>query len=111
MINKCVFCGESLNEQGLCPNMTQHFRPMCLNCTYCSLHHSIEDGSDNSCVCLNEDNKTDAIQKIKSSFDGGYEIVGIDLAPLPLKEPTRKCKRYKLHSNAIVWTIENSIKQ
>lgn len=110
MINRCIFCGEQLNEQGLCPNMAQHFKPMCLNCKYCSFHNTISEEPDNSCVCLNEDNKTDAIQKIKASFDGGYEIVGIDLAPLPLKEPTRKCKRYELHSNAVILSIESIIK-
>ena len=56
---------------------------------------------------MNEDNKHDAIQKIKSSFDYGYEIVGLELAPLPLKEPSRKCKRHQLNKDVLVWKIED----
>ena len=101
MINRCVFCGEPLNEQGVCPNMAQHFKPMCLNCVYCSTN-----STDGECICLNEDNKSDAVQKIKASLDCGYEIVGLELAPLPLKEPSRKCKRHNLNTDVLVWKIE-----
>jgi hypothetical protein len=104
MSKRCVFCGEILNEQGICHNISQHFKPMCLNCKFCN------QNSDDTLVCLNENNKLDAIEKIKSSFDSGYEIVDINLAPLPLKEPARKCKRYELNSDILVGTIENILK-
>lgn len=94
MVNRCIFCGEQLVE-GVCPNQVQHIKPMCLNCVY-----SEEKGD--SCYCVNEENKLDAIQKIKASFDGGYEITGIELQPLPLKEPSRKCKRHTLNIDRIV---------
>lgn len=94
MLNKCVFCGEQLIE-GVCPNIQQHIKPMCINCNFCKEENE-------NCFCLNEDNKLDAINKIKASFDGGYEIVGLDLNPLPLKEPTKRCKRYSLNKESIV---------
>ena len=96
MDNKCILCGEQLNELGICPNISQHFKQMCLNCSYYK-------NVDNSyCICTNEDNKMDAIDKIRASFDGGYTIVDINLEPLPLREPTRKCKRYAINTEAIV---------
>lgn len=89
-MRKCILCGEELNDNGICPNSNLHFKPMCLNCEFCQ-------ENEEHCVCLNDENREDAINKIKASFEGGYEIKDITLEPLPLKEPTKKCKRY--HSN------------
>lgn len=86
-MNRCIFCGELLNAEGICPNAAQHYKPMCLNCEHMGI-----DGED--CVCCNEDNKNDTVQKIISSFEGGYQITGVTLKPLPLKDPTKKCRRY-----------------
>ena len=99
-MNRCLFCGEVLTEEGKCPNIAQHFKPMCFNC----LHMGI-DGED--CVCCNEDNKNDAIQKIMSSFDGGYQITGVSLKPLPLKDPAKKCKRHALNYDAMTVAMKN----
>ena len=63
------------------------------------------DGED--CVCCNEDNKNDAIQKIMSSFDGGYQITGVSLKPLPLKDPAKKCKRHALNYDAMTVAMKN----
>jgi hypothetical protein len=101
MLDRCVFCGEELIG-GICPNKEQHIKPMCLNCEYCKR----EDGKY---YCINEDNKLDAIQKIKTSFDGGYVITNVELQPLPLKEPSRKCKRYYLNCDRIVNTLRNFV--
>lgn len=94
MTGRCIFCGEALNEQGKCPNASQHLKPMCLNC----IHMGFDEGN---CLCCNEDNKNDAIQKIMSSYEGGYQITGVTLKPLPLKDPTKKCKRHALNNNAV----------
>jgi hypothetical protein len=101
-MSRCLFCGELLNEEGKCPNAAQHFKPMCFNC----LHMGI-DGED--CVCCNEDNKNDAIQKIISSFDGGYQITGVTLKPLPLKDPTKKCKRHTLNYDVLIEGIKSLV--
>lgn len=97
-MNRCIFCGELLNEEGKCPNAAQHLKPMCINCMHMGVDNI--DGSD-VCVCCNEDNKNDAIQKIMSSYEGGYQITGITLKPLPLKDPTKKCKRYSLNQPVV----------
>ena len=94
MIKKCILCGEELNELGLCPNASQHFKPMCLNCEYCQ-------NLETHCLCMNDENREDAVNRIKSSFEGGYEIKDVVLEPLPLKEPTKKCKRYRAN-NALI---------
>lgn len=98
MINKCIICGQDLNENNICPNAELHYKPMCLNCKFC------ESNSD-KLICNNEENKQDAVNKIKKSFEGGYEIVDINLAPLPLKEPTRKCKRHCLNVDLLIEEI------
>lgn len=100
MSKKCIFCGEPLNEEGKCPNAAQHFKPMCLNC----IHMGFED---DNCVCCNEENKNDAMQKIISSYEGGYQITGITLKPLPLKDPTKKCKRYGANFEALASELTN----
>ena len=94
MTSRCIFCGESLNEQGKCPNALQHLKPMCLNCLYMC----VEDGN---CLCCNDENKNDAVQKIMASYEGGYQITGITLKPLPLKDSTKKCKRYDFNNAAV----------
>lgn len=101
-MNRCVFCGKILDEQGLCPDAAQHFKLMCLNCQYCSCQ---EDG----CICDNEDNKNDAIQKIMASYEGGYQITGVTLKPLPLKDPSKKCKRYMLETTCILEQLEKFV--
>lgn len=94
-MNRCVFCGEILNEQGICPNAAQHFKPMCLNCIHCSCH---EDG----CICDNDENRNDAVQKLIQSYEGGYKITSVELAPIPLKDPTKKCKRHQLDTTTLL---------
>lgn len=96
-MSRCVFCGEILNEQGVCPNAAQHFKPMCLNCGYC---HPDENGE--TLICVNEENKNDATQKIMQSYEGGYKITSIELSPLPLKDPTKKCKRHSLNPTILL---------
>lgn len=95
MMNRCIFCGETLNEQGICPNAAQHFKPMCINCQFCTCH---EDG----CICNNEDNKNDAVQKLIQTYEGGYKITSVELAPIPLKDPTKKCKRHQLNTTTLL---------
>jgi hypothetical protein len=98
-MNRCVFCGEILNEEGICPNMNQHFKPMCLNCDFFDSER---------CFCLNEENEKDAEQKIRQNCDFGYEITNLTLSPLPLKDPTKKCKRHFLNSDKLISQIKNT---
>ena len=103
MMNRCLICGEVLTEEGKCPNAALHFKPMCYNCTHMSV-------IENDCVCTNDDNKNDAIQKIIASYDGGYQITGITLKPLPLKDPTKKCKRHQIDSDVLLEEFNKLVK-
>lgn len=89
-INKCIFCGCELID-GSCPN-GPHFKAMCLNCDFCK-------DEDGKCYCNNPENKEDAINKIKASIPSGYEIEELKVKPLPLKDETKKCKRWNLLKN------------
>ena len=91
---KCVLCGADLVD-GVCPNLAQHVKPMCLNCFYCGGR-----GTD-VLFCNNDDNKQDALEKIKLAVPSGYELTNIELQPLPLKDCTKKCKRW-LFSTSVV---------
>ena len=94
-MNRCVFCGEPLSENGICPNAAQHFKPMCLNCLHCS-------NGEEGLICVNDENKNDAAQKIMQSYEGGYKITNIELSPIPLKDPTKKCKRHSIDMDVLM---------
>ena len=71
MNNLCVFCGEELDDKGLCMNMT----------------------------CQNEDNKKKALKKMLETLKnegGGYAVKTLEIEPLPLKKPTLKCQNWTL---------------
>jgi hypothetical protein len=94
MENLCVFCGEKLNE-GMSPIEHHEFKKMCLNCTCCKLE-------DENYFCENEDNKTTVLNKMKeaaSAVTESYKLVNMDIAPLPLKKPTSKCKHWQLNDD------------
>ena len=93
-MSRCMFCGELLNAEGVCPNAAQHFKPMCLNCQHVGFE-------EENCLCCNDENKNEAIKRIMDSFEGGYEITGVTLKPLPLKDPTKKCKRHVKNLTAL----------
>jgi hypothetical protein len=89
ILNKCPFCGSEFVD-GKCPN-GPHFKPMCLNCNDCN------DIDTDKPVCVNEENKNNALEKIKESVPSGYEIETIAIKPLPLKDVTKKCKKWSLY--------------
>ena len=91
-MNKCVFCGsELINDK--CPNGS-HFKSMCINCNDCA-------EQSGKCFCNNNENMDDAVKKIKENVPSGYEIEEIKVKPLPLKDETKKCKRWNLMNNFV----------
>lgn len=78
------------------------FKKMCLNCEF----SSTEDGE--TYVCNNEENKAAVIEKIKASIPETYGLVNLELAPRPLKAPTRKCGHWTLDKKA-VWSAVQEI--
>lgn len=91
-MKKCIFCGSDLIDNK-CPN-EPHFKPMCINCQFCN-------EENDKFYCINSENQADAIKKIKESVPSGYEIENITLKPLPLKDETKKCKRWNIINNFV----------
>ena len=93
----CKFCGEPLNEEGLCPN-GHVFKKMCLNCTSCGKN---EDGE---LVCKNATNLKSAYDKIMAAVKDAaqaYAVKNLEISPLPLKKPTSKCGNWELNDEIV----------
>lgn len=94
----CKICGtEKVN--GVCPNAESHLKKMCLNCESCV-------NETDTAFCNNPDNLNDAVEKIKQNIPSGYSLENIELKPLPLKDPTKKCKRWKLNVQSVLNEFE-----
>lgn len=98
-MKKCIFCGEVLNENLTCPNAERHFKPMCLNCEFCSEH------SEGGYQCTNETIISRKIEKIKLA-NQDCEIKALEVI-LPLKDETKKCPNYKLDVENITEYYKN----
>lgn len=97
MSEKCVLCGLDLVD-GVCPNLVQHIKPMCLNCVSCS--PELNTDSD-ALYCNNPENKKDAMNKLLQSVPSGYQLTSFELKPLPLKDCTKRCKRWEFTRMAV----------
>lgn len=89
----CILTGEET-----CPV----FKKMCLNCEFSSTKNH------ETYVCNNEENKAAAIEKIKAALPETYDLVNLELAPRPLKAPTKKCGYWTLDKKA-VWAAVQEI--
>lgn len=65
-------------------------KQMCLNCIFCK-----------DMKCTNEDNKKMKIEQLKSMI-GGYEIKSIDIQPVKLKDPLKKCRNWQLDKERLI---------
>lgn len=98
MVENCKFCGSKL-EDGKCPN-DHSFKKMCLNCSFVG-------DVDGSVVCLNEDIKAKAKEKVMAAIEsatlGTHKITNIkfELEPVPLKKPTLKCDKWELNQEVL----------
>lgn len=66
-------------------------KKMCLNCSFC----------ENGITCASEDNMNRARERVLAAVPGGYEISNLELKPLPLKDPTKKCVNWSLNNELI----------
>ena len=87
MVNNCTICGAELVD-GKCPSV-HAVKPMCLNCIYVT-----DNGSEYRCV--NEDVLEGAKQKMLAALPEGYEIETLEIKPMLLKNPCKKCGKYLL---------------
>lgn len=99
-MKRCLICGEVLVD-GVCPNAATHFKKMCINCSDCAENNE-------AYFCYNKKNMEDYLNKIKSDIEtmtanDPYKIndIKIDIDPVPLKDPSKKCKNWKLYSKVV----------
>lgn len=83
-----IVTGLPIGEDGKYP---VEGKKMCLNCLFC------EAGP----TCVNEKNMNAAREKVLAAVPGGYEIINLELKPLPLKDPTKKCNNWQLNGELI----------
>lgn len=88
MVNNCTICGAELVD-GKCPSV-HAVKPMCLNCKY------ITETGEGECRCVNEDVLDGAKLKMIAALPEGYEIETLEIKPMLLKNPCKKCGKYLL---------------
>lgn len=80
-------------------------KKMCLNCEFSATEDS------ETYVCNNEENKAAAIEKIKASIPDTYGLVSLELAPRPLKAPTKKCGHWTLDKKAVWAAVQEAFEK
>lgn len=88
----CIICGNELVE-GKCPN-THGVKKMCLNCMWSQRH---EDGY----VCINQAVLKPAYDKMLAALPEGFEIDVIQLKPMALKNPCKKCGNHEFDARGV----------
>ena len=100
----CIFCGEKLDENGNCKN-NHEYKAMCLNCA-----HVIN--VDGNLCCGNEKNLETVKNKMleaAKSVSNGYDVTNLEIKPLPLKAPNKKCGEWVLN-DAVLDLIKGMFK-
>ena len=90
MVNNCIICGAELVD-GKCPN-AHGLKPMCLNCVSCF------QTVDGEYRCENENVLKIASQKMMEALPEGYEVAELEIKPMLLKNPCKKCSNYVLNN-------------
>ena len=101
MSKLCVYCGEPLDDEGVCENV-HTFKKMCINCAYCT--EELSDDENGTLFCGNEVNKKNALNKMLETLKkegGGYAVKTLEIEPLPLKKPTLKCSNWELRKDIL----------
>ena len=93
MANNCIICGTELVD-GKCPNI-HGLKPMCLNCVSCIYTINEEYRCDNEKVL------EIASQKMMEALPEGYEVAELEIKPMLLKNPCKKCSNYALNKIAV----------
>lgn len=88
----CMICGTELVD-GKCPQ-AHIVKPMCLNCV------SVTENGDEY-RCINEVVLGIAREKMLAALPEGYEVGEIEIKPMLLKNPCKKCGKYSLNKESL----------
>lgn len=88
----CMICGTELVD-GKCPQ-AHIVKPMCLNCV------SVTESGDEY-RCINEVVLGIAREKMLAALPEGYEVGEIEIKPMLLKNPCKKCGKYSLNKESL----------
>ena len=91
MHNYCLLTGIDMAPDGA----SNGFKKMCLNCKECG-------GDGETYSCYNEKVLEAGKKKILESLPDGYEIETLELKPLKLKDPTKKCPNHEFDTAKVM---------
>lgn len=97
MVNNCVICGTELVD-GKCPSV-HAVKPMCLNCMY------LIETDENECRCVNETVLDQARKKMMEALPEGYEVENLQIKPMLLKNPCKKCGKHEMNKVLVATTL------
>lgn len=89
--------GIDLSTDGANPG----YKKMCLNCTFCRQDEDTVGTSLESFNCINEKVLESGRHKILGAVPEGFEIKTLELGPMKLKNPTKKCPNHLLNMKLI----------
>lgn len=87
-----MICGTELVD-GKCPQ-THVVKPMCLNCESVTM-----DGDEYRCI--NDVVLGIAREKMLAALPEGYEVGEIEIKPMLLKNPCKKCGKYSQNKDSL----------
>lgn len=99
-MSRCLICGTEFVD-GKCPNVHE-LKSMCLNCI------SLSD-TEGEYRCVNAAVLDIAREKMMAALPEGYEVDGISIKPMLLKNPCKKCKNYEMDKNRVIRAILNGV--
>jgi hypothetical protein len=91
-----MICGTEFVD-GKCPQ-THVVKPMCLNCQSITI-----DGDEYR--CNNDAVLGIAREKMLAALPEGYEIETLEIKPMLLKNPCKKCGKYTMDKTKVIRTL------
>ena len=77
------------------------YKEMCLNCRHCCQVEDTINTTNEQYVCTNEGVLEQGKKKILDAVPDGFVVRTLELAPMKLKNPTKKCSMYDFSINAV----------
>ena len=78
------------------------FHKMCLNCASCKQVEETMNTTEEMYVCGNKEVLETGRKKILAAVPEGFEVAKLELSPMKLKNPTKKCPNYSFDANKVI---------